>query len=209
MSVIPQTYPRIHSSFLTFVRCSAKVPNMAFTNVMTYIHEGINLQISFPALALYSLASAALSLLLLYRFTLPKPIPGISYNEVSPHKLMGDVPGMVSHIKQAGGTFITYIMESIKSLNAPLIQVFIRPLSKPLLILADFREAHDMLIHWKDFDRSPSLGDLVKGLAPDYHIHLPTNAACKTQRRLVQNLMAPSFLHRRGQMKMLNNVIFC
>lgn len=137
----------------------------------------------------------AFSLRLLYRLALPRPIPGIPYNEASARKLLGDVPGMTSHIKNSEGTFITYIMESMKTLNAPLIQVFIQPLSSPLLILADFREAHDILIHRKDFDRSPSLGDLVKGLTPDHHIHLQTNAAWKTQRRLVQDLMTPSFLH--------------
>lgn len=141
------------------------------------------------------LIGVAFSIRLLYRLALPRPIPGIPYNEDSARKLLGDVPGMTSHIKNAEGTFITYIMESMRTLNSPLIQVFIRPLSSPLLILADFREAHDILIHRKDFDRSPSLGDLVKGLTPDHHIHLQTNAAWKTQRRLVQDLMTPSFLH--------------
>ncbi|MCJ1413727.1 hypothetical protein MMC32_000051 [Xylographa parallela] len=85
--------------------------------------------------------------------------------KASARKLLSDVSGMTSHIRNADGTFITYIME-LKTLNAPLIQVFIRPVSSPLLILADFREAKDILIHRKAFDRSPSLGDLVKGLVP-------------------------------------------
>lgn len=83
----------------------------------------------------------------------------------------------------------------MKSLNAPLIQVFIQPLSKPLLVLADFRETQDLMLRRKDFDRSSDMGDLVKGLAPNHHIHLKTNAGWKTQRRLIQDLMTPSFLH--------------
>lgn len=141
---------------------------------------------------------AALVIHQAYRFALPKPIPGIPYNEASAHKLLGDVPAMTSHMAETeGGTFITYIMKTMRSLNAPLIQVFIRPLSKPLLIMADFPEAHDLLVRRnKDFDRSHTLGDLVQGLAPDHHIHLKTEgSAWKAQRRLVQDLMTPSFLH--------------
>jgi hypothetical protein len=67
------------------------------------------------------LTSVAFSLRLLYRLALPRPIPGIPYNEASARKLLGDVSGMTSHIKNADGTFITYIMESMKTLNAPLI----------------------------------------------------------------------------------------
>lgn len=150
----------------------------------------------FPAhFALLVLGTATLALWLLYRRALPKPIPGIPYSPSSARRLLGDVPAMKMHISQTDGTFITYIMEMMKSLDAPLVQVFIRPLSKPLLVLADFREAHDILVHRKDFDRSNTLGDLVKGLAPDHHIHLKTNGAWKAQRRLVQDLMTPSFLH--------------
>jgi cytochrome P450 len=85
----------------------------------------------------------------------------------------------------------------MQSLNTPIIQVFIRPFSKPLVVMEDFHEAHNVLIHQsKDFDRSDSLGDLVKGLAPDHHIHLKTDDAWKRQRRLVQDLMTPTFLHK-------------
>ncbi|KAI0473332.1 cytochrome P450 monooxygenase [Xylariaceae sp. FL0804] len=132
----------------------------------------------------------------LYQFALPRPIPGVPHNASSARKILGDIPGINSHmVESEGGTFITYIKETMKTLNAPLIQVFIRPFSKPLLILADFPEAHDLLVRRKDFDRSHTLGDLVKGLAPDHHIHLKTDAAWKSQRRLVQDLMTPSFLH--------------
>ena len=137
-----------------------------------------------------------LALLLLYRRALPKPFPGIPYDVSSSKKLLGDVPAMMSHIEKDQGTFTTYLISQMKSLNAPMIQVFIRPFSKPLLVMGDFPEAHDMLIHRKEFDRSSTLGDLVYGLAPDHHIHLKTNNAWKAQRRLVQDLMTPSFLHK-------------
>ncbi|KAI0485716.1 cytochrome P450 monooxygenase [Xylaria cf. heliscus] len=132
----------------------------------------------------------------LYRALLPKPLPGIPYNEASMHRILGDVPAIMEHMAcTEGGTFITYILKTMRELDSPLIQVFIRPLSKPLLILGDFPEANDLLMRRKDFDRSHTLGDLVKGLAPDHHIHLVTGEAWKAQRQLVQDLMTPSFLH--------------
>jgi len=175
-----------------FFRGSA-ISNIGLT-LQDKLHD-IDIQASNTNLALIGIA-VVLIFRHLYLLILPKPIPGIPYNAQSARRLLGDVPAMTSHIAHTeGGTFITYIMEAMKTLNAPLIQVFIRPLSKPLLILADFPEAHDILVRRKDFDRSHTLGDLVQGLAPDHHIHLKTNAAWKAQRRLVQNLMTPSFLH--------------
>ncbi|TGO19738.1 hypothetical protein BPAE_0334g00050 [Botrytis paeoniae] len=168
---------------------------MAVSNILAHVRQSIDFQLPYLLLIFIVLANIALSLFWLYRLALPRPIPGIPYDESSVHKLLGDFPNMTSHIAKRDGTFITYIIELMVKLDAPLIQVFIRPFSKPLLILADFREAHDILIHRKEFDRSDSLGDLVKGLAPDHHIHLKTNTAWKMQRRLVQDLMTPSFLH--------------
>ncbi|KAF2962924.1 hypothetical protein GQX73_g10651 [Xylaria multiplex] len=127
---------------------------------------------------------------------MPKPIPGIPYNETSSHKLLGDVPAIADHMaKTEGGTFITYILKTMKSLDSPLIQVFIRPFGKSHLVLGDFPEAYDILMRRREFDRSPTLGDLVKGLTPNLHIHLKTNDTWKNQRRLIQDLMTPSFLH--------------
>ncbi|KAE8356996.1 cytochrome P450 monooxygenase [Aspergillus coremiiformis] len=142
------------------------------------------------------LSTGFLGLYLLYRALLPKPIPGIPYNEASAQRLLGDVPAIRAHVARTdGGTFITYVVKSMQGLNAPLIQVFIRPMRKPLLVLGDFPEAHDILIRRsKDFDRSHMLGDLVLGLVPDHHIHLKTTGEWKEQRRLVQDLMTPSFL---------------
>lgn len=130
-----------------------------------------------------------------YRLALPKPIPGIPYIKSSAHNVLGDLPAMASHIAKTDGTFITYISSVVQTLNAPLVQVFFTPLSKPLLILADFREAQDILVHRTDFDRSSSLGDLLTGVAPNLHIRLKTNTEWKAHRRLVGDLMTPSFLH--------------
>lgn len=160
---------------------------------------------SYPAMLLSFAASGTtagllvtaliLAVCLLYRAALPKPIPGIPYHEASSRKLLGNVPAMLAHIKKSEGTFITYVTELMESLDSPIIQVFIRPFSKPLVILADFREAHDLMTRRKDFDRSDVVGDLFYGVAPNHHIRLKTNDAWKAQRRLIQDLMTPTFLH--------------
>ncbi|GAB1204346.1 hypothetical protein APSETT445_002999 [Aspergillus pseudonomiae] len=131
----------------------------------------------------------------LYRAALPKPIPGIPYDVASSHRLLGNVPAMLANIKKSEGTFITYVTDLMDSLNSPIIQVFIRPFGKPLVILADFREAHDLMTRRKEFDRSDVVGDLFLGVAPNHHIRQKTNDTFKAQRRLIQDLMTPTFLH--------------
>ncbi|GAW19653.1 hypothetical protein ANO14919_091420 [Xylariales sp. No.14919] len=138
----------------------------------------------------------ALGVFRIYQLAMPKPIAGIPYNKASSRKLLGDVPAITDHMaKTEGGTYITYILNTMKTLDAPLIQVFIKPFGMPQVVLGDFPEAYDILIRRPEFDRAPNLGDLVKGLTPNLHIHLRTNDAWKSQRRLIQDLMTPSFLY--------------
>ncbi|KAI1271403.1 hypothetical protein F5Y07DRAFT_404453 [Xylaria sp. FL0933] len=52
---------------------------------------------------------------------------------------------MLSHIANDDSTFISYLINSLEKLDAPLVQVFIKPFSKSLLILSDYQEAHHMI----------------------------------------------------------------
>ncbi|KAI9742533.1 MAG: hypothetical protein M1818_003673 [Claussenomyces sp. TS43310] len=140
-------------------------------------------------------AAIILAVCALYRAALPKPIPGIPYHAASSRRLLGNVPAMLAYIEKSEGTFITYVTDLMDSLNSPIIQVFIRPFGKPLVILADFRETHDIMTRRKEFDRSDVVGDLFLGVAPNHHIRQKTNDAWKAQRRLIQDLMTPTFLH--------------
>ena len=164
--------------------------------VLTVSSTFVALSDAIPLQMFLVLSLSALALYLIYRRALPQPLAGIPYHATSARKLFGDVPGMLIHIAQDKGTFITYLVNSIHQLNAPLVQVFIKPFSKPLLILSDYREAHDIMTRrTKEFDRSTSSGDLVRGLGPKHHIHLKTTAVWRAQRRLVQDLMTPAFLN--------------
>lgn len=130
----------------------------------------------------------------LYLLALPKPIPGIPYNKHSATKLFGDVEACLKHIKEDGGTFATYCQSVAESLDAPLIQVFMKPFAQPLLVLSDFRETQS-LMRRNEFDRSDGMADMILGLIPEHHMRMKTDAKWKSQRLLIKDLMLPSWLH--------------
>ncbi|KAI0534840.1 cytochrome P450 monooxygenase [Xylaria digitata] len=161
-----------------------------------FVLDKIDLSSSFPVL----LPIVGLLLALACWLALPQPIPGIPYNASAARSIFGDIPSMLLHMSRNRGDFVTYISETMETLDSPLVQVFMRPLklggNKPMLVLADARETQDILLRRsREFDRSPSMGDLVWGIAPDHHIHRRTeDAGFKAQRRLIQDLMTPAFL---------------
>jgi hypothetical protein len=143
----------------------------------------------------FLLATLTLSIYLLRQWALPKPIPGIPYNEAATHQVLGDIPAMLGDIKKTEGTFIEWMLKQVQNHKSPISQIFIRPFSLPVIVLGDFREAQDILMRRKEFDRSPIMAEIFAGIAPHHHIHSPTNAVWKSHRRLLQDLMSPGFLH--------------
>lgn len=141
---------------------------------------------------------AATVLLLIYiihqLFLLPKPLPEIPYRKDATKTIFGDMLRMISHISQTGEMF-DWLGQQCIELESPLVQVFARPLSRPWLVLCDFRETQDILLRRsKEFDRSDFTADLFAGLMPNHHIRLQTNEEYKQHRRLLQDLMSPAFL---------------
>jgi len=130
----------------------------------------------------------------LYRWALPKPIPGIPHNAAAAKHILGDVPSLLEGIGRTG-EFNLWLLEQASKLGSPLFQVLIRPLGKPIVVLADFREAQDMLMRRKDFDRSSLVADLLEGAGPKHHIIMKTGPEWKQHRRLLQDLMSPQFLN--------------
>ncbi|OHF01717.1 cytochrome P450 [Colletotrichum orchidophilum] len=140
-------------------------------------------------------AVVGLLLYLFYKWALPKPIPGIPYNVEATKHILGDIPSVQEAMKRTG-EFNAWINEQTdKFADTPIFQVFIRPLGKPLLILSDFREAQDILLRRKEFDRSSLDADLLEGAGRNHHIHLKTGDKWKRHRRLLQDLMSPQFLN--------------
>ncbi|KAI3397401.1 hypothetical protein diail_10852 [Diaporthe ilicicola] len=131
----------------------------------------------------------------LYQWLLPKPLPGIPYNNDSAKSIFGDIPGLVKEVSKTGD-FADYIRQQSKKHNSPIAQLFITPFSKPSLLVCDFREAQDVLLHrGKEFDRSDFVREIFYGTGKDHHITMKTGPEWKARRKLLQDLMSPSFLH--------------
>lgn len=67
----------------------------------------------------------------LYRYLLPKPIPGIPYNKHAARRLLGDMPEFgksVSETKEVN----KWLVDQCRAHNSAICQVFVRPFAKPV-----------------------------------------------------------------------------
>lgn len=160
-----------------------------------------SLDLTYPFARLPFAASAVvigvLSVLYLaYQWALPKPLPGIPYNQDAVKTILGDA-AKLQQIKKEGGRPRAWFSQQPVKHNSPLVQAFIAPLSKPVLILSDFRESQDILLRrGKEFDRGPRHLENFAGIVPWHHIAMATaNPQFKANRELVKDLMTPQFLN--------------
>ncbi|KAL7755588.1 hypothetical protein ACKLNR_014686 [Fusarium oxysporum f. sp. zingiberi] len=129
----------------------------------------------------------------LYKWLLPKPLPGIPYNETAVKGLFGDAPDMARVIKETG-EFNGWMTRQVEKLKSPICQVFVRPFSKPWILVADFREAEDILMRRPEFDKPTFLSQGMLCLG-DFSARFKTNQQFKTRRHLKHDLMTPTFLN--------------
>ncbi|KAF4443401.1 hypothetical protein F53441_11450 [Fusarium austroafricanum] len=143
------------------------------------------------ALALFF--SVLSALYILRRVLLPKPIPGIPYNENAVKSFMGDIP----ELRAAPNRREWWAQQAIKH-NSPLVQVFMRPFAKPWVFVADHYEASDICMRrLKEFDRSDVTWAQFVGVVPGHHITLrSSDPQFKKNKELIRDLMAPNFLHQ-------------
>lgn len=100
--------------------------------------------IGLSAFAFYSAVVLAVGYFL-YRAALPKPIPGIPYNEAAAKRILGDAPELLEAISNTG-TMLDWLISQLVDRNVPVMQLFLRPLGKPFVILSDFRETQDICV---------------------------------------------------------------
>ncbi|KAI7774563.1 cytochrome p450 [Diaporthe eres] len=132
----------------------------------------------------------------LYRAALPKPIPGIPHHEASANSVLGDAPAMVKH-KQKYATTFDWMTAQTEKLNSPIVQLFLKPFSRPIVVVTDHREIQDVVLRRaKDFDRSTFFKDAFGGVLPNHHIIQPTNEKFRAGRRLLADTMSSGFLHK-------------
>ncbi|KAF9769902.1 hypothetical protein IL306_012605 [Fusarium sp. DS 682] len=134
-----------------------------------------------------------LSLIKLYKWLLPNPLPGIPYNESAVRSLFGDVPDMAREIKETG-EFNGWMTKQVEKLKSPVCQVFVRPFSRPWILVADFREAEDILMRRPEFDKPTFLSQGMLCLG-NFSARFKTNQDFKTRRHLKHDLMTPTFLN--------------
>ena len=132
---------------------------------------------------------------LIRRVLLPRPIPGIPYRKRNAEKIFGNGLEMLAW-KKEHGEMMGYLAKMAVELDAPIFQIFVHPWGKPWVVIADNREANDIMARrtGRDFDRSKFLGDSLAKLSPEFHFHMPTGDRWKTHRKLVADTMSPAFL---------------
>ena len=145
---------------------------------------------------LYLGAVCCAVLYVVYLRLLPRPLPGIPYNQHSAKRLFGDLPDYVASFRKHG-EFYHWRHENAKKLGFPLYQFFLTPLSKPLLVLEDPREVEDICLRRnKDFDRATFLSRVLGVVMPHSSIVKTTGDAWRAQRKPWLGVMAPGFLRR-------------
>jgi cytochrome P450 len=126
---------------------------------------------------------------------LPKPLPGIPYRKANAKKIGGNGLEMLAW-KNEHGEMFGYLANLAVELNSPVFQVFVHPGGKPWVVVADNREANDIMTRRtsKEFDRSKFLGGLLSSFLPEFHFHMPTGDKWKAHRKLIADTMSPAFL---------------
>ncbi|KAK0629552.1 cytochrome P450 [Bombardia bombarda] len=147
------------------------------------------------------------ALYLAYRTTLPKPLPGIPYNKDAANKFFGDVPQMMGYVLRTKRIFCWLTSQTARH-DSPIVQLFIKPMSLPWVIVTDPQESQDILLRRsKEFDRSSFFGDVIGGINPEQHIQFQSHdVRFKNNRNLINHLMAPTFISQVSAPEMYKSV---
>nr|XP_036582208.1 cytochrome P450 monooxygenase [Colletotrichum truncatum]KAF6790868.1 cytochrome P450 monooxygenase [Colletotrichum truncatum] len=152
----------------------------------------LNYEFSWGPSTFAAVVAASAALIYVLRWlALPKPFPGIPYNEESANRVLGDMP-----LIRAARSRRTWFAETALSFNSPLSQIFF-PFTSPLLICADPVEANDICTRrLKEFKRNSALQSIFGCVIPNHHIGMADDdPRFKKNRELVRDLMTPAFLH--------------
>ncbi|RDW62238.1 hypothetical protein BP6252_11671 [Coleophoma cylindrospora] len=167
----------------------------------------------WPVKSVSLLAVVVLSVAIvgLWWYILPKPISGsIPYNKYASRRVLGDVPELLTHVAVSRNPF-TFIIEEIHKHDSPIIQLFIKPMKRPIVIISEPRETEDILLRrGKEFDRGYFFKDIFQGNIPYHHLVQDTNEQFKAQRKFINDAMSPTFLREVGAPRIheaVNNLI--
>ncbi|KAI5368360.1 putative cytochrome P450 [Septoria linicola] len=148
-----------------------------------------------------------LFLIILYHKALPKPIPAIHYDKKSARRLWGDIPDALAHHAKTGESYSSLTKKCIE-MQEPIFQVFMRPFSKPWVVLADVREAQDLMTRrTREFDRSDFARDVLIALFPMEQAVLYTDDQWRFKRKLMADAMKPEFLNHAAAPEVYNHTL--
>lgn len=147
---------------------------------------GVGIVIGFIAIVLYSL----------YLLALPTPLKGIPYNKDASKRLMGDVTEILSY-EEAGITPRLFWTDLAKKHKSPIVQYFLGPFSSPGVIVADYREAVDLMVkRGNNFGRGKVVRGAWAGIMPEHFIGMDNDdPRYQETKGLKKDLMTPKFLH--------------
>ncbi|KAG6054695.1 hypothetical protein E4U17_003532 [Claviceps sp. LM77 group G4] len=122
---------------------------------------------------------------------LPKPIPGVPYNQDI--GILGDLPALLKAVRS--GSIRPWLWAIPKRRNSPITQVFLSPFSKPFVILSDYHESYDIMVRrTKEVDRAPLHVDEFLPFMPDHQVAMMSSyPRLKENKELVKGLMLPGF----------------
>lgn len=139
--------------------------------------------------------SSAIGILLtgiyaLYRWLLPKPLPGIPFNKAASKSIWGDV----LELRDDPSGLAKWCSKQLEAHGTPICQALMGPLSKPVVLVADVGNAREMLMGRSDFDRSAYIIDRFP-LFGEFHLNMKTGDDWRQSRGWLKDLLAPHYLH--------------
>lgn len=137
-----------------------------------------------------------ISCLWIVRASYPHPYPNIPYNKHAAKRIMGDLPDLLEMGRKTKAP-AKFVFGQCHKLASPVVQIFIRPFTRPFIVIDDVREVGDIMANrTKEFDRAPSTIGFLKPFVPNSSIVKFTTPEFRAQQRLWMDVMTPDFLRR-------------
>ncbi|KAK7709389.1 hypothetical protein SLS64_006302 [Diaporthe eres] len=99
---------------------------------------------------------------------MPKPYPGIPYNQESVGRIAGDISNLVPIIEATNEFSDTLFTATTQKLGVTIAQLLFPGPRKPMVIIDDPREIEDIQVRRiEEFDKAPMAIDMFTPMFPD------------------------------------------
>ncbi|KAM0695558.1 hypothetical protein Q7P36_005918 [Cladosporium allicinum] len=152
------------------------------------------LQYGLPAVLAIALTTALIAHFVIAYYVTPRPIPGIPWARNSLLRVVYIFPQLLLPIKHTRYT-AEHVLRQCGKLQTPVAQICVWPFVKPVVVLMDGREAHDILTsRAAQFDLAPNHGNFSHIGFRQAHLTLDTGRAQQDSGQRLNDLMTTSFL---------------